>query len=107
MFSTYFSLGLADSDGVPLPPNDISLVLFVAQLGMLGHEIVAQTEGEGIYEGEREPCAVLVVSSDRPLDKDPDVLAAVRGFLASTRQDCAVVVSAPAQFVYADSRDVP
>jgi hypothetical protein len=107
MYSTYFSLGLANSDGVPLPLDDISLMMFTAKLGTLGHTIVAQTTGEGIYEGQREPCAVLIVSSDRPLDNDPEVLALVRRFLCWTRQDCAVVVSAPARFVYADSRDVP
>lgn len=105
MFSTYFSFGLADSDGVPLPPDDISLVLFVAQLGLLGHEIVAQTEGEGIWNGDREPCAILIVSSARRLDNDPDVLAAVRGFLESTGQTCAAVFSTPTRFVYTDAAE--
>ena len=106
MFSTYFSLGLADSDGVPLPADDIALIMLVAQLARMGHTIVAQTEGEGIWEGQREPCAVLVTSSVRPLDTDPEVLAAVRRFLVATNQECAAVVSVPTRFVYADSRDV-
>lgn len=106
MFSTYFSLGLADSDGVPLPADDIALGTLVTRLGMLRHDIVSQTQGVGIWEGQREPCAVLVASSARPLDNDPEVLAAVRRFLEATGQDCAAVVSVPTRFVYADSRDV-